>query len=64
MNYLTNGLTPWAFEKQDKINPVWLIKGLDPYPVKHNEGVRKWNPHELDLNGFSEEDINHIRTLV
>jgi hypothetical protein len=64
INYLTNGLTPWAFEKQDKINPVWLIKGLDPYPVKHNEGVRKWNPHELDLNGFSEEDINHIRTLV
>jgi hypothetical protein len=64
MNYLTDGLTPWAFEKQDKISPGWSIKGLDPYPVKHNEGVRKSDPHKLDLNGFPEEDVKHIKSLL
>lgn len=64
LKYLTPGMTPWQFETQDPVNDGWDILGLLHPPIKHNEGVRKWNPHELDLNGFSDEDVKHIKTLL
>jgi len=64
LQYLTPGMDPWTFEKQNPINDGWEIVGLNTPPVKHNEGVRKLNPHELDLNGFSDEDVKHIQTLL
>ena len=64
LQYLTNGLTPWEFEKQEAKNDGWLVIGFVEPLVKHNEGVRKFDPHKLDLNGFPEEDVQHIMTLL
>jgi hypothetical protein len=64
LQYLTPGLTPWQMEKQHAVNDGWEILGLVNPPLKVNEGVRKHNPHELDLNGFPEEDVNFIKTLL
>ncbi len=64
LQYLTDGLSPWDFETQDPINDGWAVHGLIDYPVSHNEGVRKFDPHSLDLNGFPEEDVLHIKSLL
>jgi hypothetical protein len=64
LKYLTPGLTPWQMEKQESINDGWEILGLVEPAAKVNEGVRKWDPHDLDLNGFPEEDVNFIKTLL
>ena len=61
LQYLTPDMNPWQFETQNPINDGWAILGLLHPPVKHNEGVRKHNPHELDLNGFPESDVSHIK---
>jgi hypothetical protein len=63
LKYLTPGLSPWDFEKQDT-DDDYLILGGHVKAVVANEGVRKHNPHLLDLNGFSEEDVKHIKTLL
>jgi hypothetical protein len=64
LKYLTPGLTPWQMEKQDAKNDGWKILGLENPPLKVNEGVRKSDPHKLDLNGFPEEDVKHIQSLL
>jgi hypothetical protein len=64
LEYLTPGLDPWAFEKQNGIDSNWEILGFQVPAVKHNEGVRKFDPHQLDLNGFPEEDVKHIQSLL
>lgn len=64
LKYLTPGLTPWQMEKQEAINDGWEILGLLNPPMKVNEGVRKSDPHKLDLNGFPEEDVKHIMSLL
>ncbi len=60
LQYLTPGLTPWQMEKQEAKNDGWHVLGLINPPLKVNEGVRKSNPHLLDLNGFPQEDIDYI----
>lgn len=64
LEYLTPGLTPWEFEKQLAINDGWHIIGFTTPPVKCNEGVRKSDPHLLDLNGFDVEEVEHINSLL
>ncbi len=64
LQYLTPGLSPWAFERQDAHYDGWDVVGMLEPPVKSNEGVRKNNIHKLDLNGFPEEDIEYIKTLM
>jgi hypothetical protein len=64
LTYLTDGLSPWLFETQDAFDDKWAVVGLEKPCLRVNEGVRKWNPHELDLNGFSDEDKAHIQTLL
>ena len=60
---MTDGLTPWEFETQPT-KDNWHVVTTEEPAMKHNEGVRRRNIHELDLNGFSDEEINHIKTLV
>lgn len=61
LNYLKPGLTPWQFECLNPVNDGWNILGLVDYPVRHNEGVRKNNIYELDLNGLPAEDIAYLK---
>lgn len=64
LKYLTPGLSPWAMEKQEARNDGWNIIGLLHPPLRVNEGVRKDNIHKLDLNGFPEQDVKHIKSLL
>ncbi|MBK7377237.1 MAG: hypothetical protein IPJ02_17325 [Chitinophagaceae bacterium] len=64
LQYLTPGLSPWDFETQDPINDDWIICADTNYPVTHNEGVRRFDIHKLNLEGMSEEDIEHIKTIT
>ena len=63
LQYLTPGLSPWDFETQDPKNDGWNIIGFVNPPVNHNEGVRRFDIHKLNLEGMSEEDIAHIKTI-
>lgn len=64
LQYLAPGLTPWIFETQDPVNDGWQIVGTNEPALSHNEGVTKRDIYKLDLNGFCEEDIDHIKTLA
>lgn len=64
LQYLTDGLTPWQFEVQDAQDENWNVIGLTERVVYHNEGVRKNDPHKLDLNGVNDEDLRIIKNLV
>jgi hypothetical protein len=64
LQYLTPGLSPWEFETQDPKNDGWDVVGLIDYPVKHNEGVRRFDLHKLNLDGMCQEDIDHIKTIA
>jgi hypothetical protein len=64
LTYLTPGLSPWQMEVQDAFDDKWAVVGLEKPAIIHNEGVRKWDPHELDLNKFSPEDVAHIKSLL
>ena len=59
LTYLQEGMDPWTFETQDPQDD-WQIVGLLEYPITHNEGVRRHNIHELDLNGIEPEDLINI----
>lgn len=63
LQYLHYGLSPWDFETQDPVNDEWIIAGTETPAIIHNEGVRKSDIFELDLNGFNEEDISNIKQL-
>lgn len=66
LRYMKPGLTPWQFECQecpaDEFENICM--GRDDAPVSHNEGVRKHDLHTYDLNGLSDDDIAHIKTLL
>jgi hypothetical protein len=51
LQYLTPGLTPWAFEKQETVDD-WAIMGPITSIVSHNEGVTKKDIHKLNLEGI------------
>ena len=51
LQYLTPGLSPWAFEKQETVDG-WKIYGPVKNAVYHNEGVRKNDIFNLNLDGI------------
>lgn len=66
LEYMQKDLNCWQFESQsDFQNDDWDVCGLSDLhaPLLHNEGVRKRNLFEYDLNGLSEEDVNYINSL-
>lgn len=63
LQYMQKDLTPWEFECQSDYQvDKWNVLGLDKEqsPLVKNEGVRKRNLYEFDLNGMAEEDIKWI----
>lgn len=64
LQYLTPGLSPWDFETQDPKNDGWDIIGFVNPPVHHNEGVRRFDIHKLNLDGMCQEDIDHINSIA
>lgn len=64
LQYLKPGLSPWDFETQDPKNDGWEVMALQGYPVSHNEGVRRFDIHKLNLDGMCQEDINHINSIA
>ena len=63
LQYMRKGLTPWKFETQTCINDGWQILGMYDCPVVHNEGVRKHDLYDYDLNRIPEEQIAEMRSL-
>lgn len=64
LTYLLPNMDPWTFETQDPKNDGWDIIGFLHPPVKHNEGVRRFDPHKLNLSGMMDEDIEMIKLLT
>lgn len=64
LQYLQPGMTPWEFETQDPKNDGWDVIGFDRFPITHNEGVRRFDPHKLNLEGMCDEDIETINLLM
>ncbi len=64
LHYLNPGLSPWDFETQDPKNDGWDVIGFVHPPVNHNEGVRRFDIHKLNLDGMCQEDINHINSIA
>lgn len=64
LQYLIPGLDPWEFETQDPVNDGWHVYGMAEPVVIHNEGVRRFDPFKLDLTGFNEQDLNHIKKIA
>lgn len=63
LQYLTPGLSPWDFETQDPKNDGWEVIGFTHPPLQHNEGVRRFDIHKLNLDGMKQEDIDHINKI-
>lgn len=51
LKYLTPGLTPWKFETQ-KTRDRFMVIGPVANIMDHNEGVRKHDIHNLNLEGL------------
>ncbi len=64
LQYLKPHMTPWDFETQDPKNDGWDIIGFVYPPVKHNEGVRRFDIHKLNIDGMCQEDVDHIKTIA
>jgi len=64
LQYLTPGISPWDFETQDPKNDGWAVIGFVDPPVKHNEGVRRFDLNKLNLDGMIDEDIETIKLLT
>lgn len=62
LKYLTPGLSPWDFEKQESTNDGYRILGFKEAAVYHNEGVRKRNIHEFDFTGM-DKDVKEMKEL-
>ena len=64
LQHLLPNMDPWTFETQDPKNDGWDVVGFLNQPVKHNEGVRRFDPHKLNLTGMIDEDIEMIKLLT
>lgn len=64
LQYLAPGLSPWDFETQDPKNDGWDVITKINYPIHHNEGVRRFDIHKLNLDGMCQEDIDHIKSIA
>jgi len=65
LKYMQQDLTPWEFELQPSINDDYHILGLSKIqsPVQHNEGVRKRDLYEYNLEGIDINVINEMKQL-
>lgn len=65
LRYLTPGLTPWDFESQETFNDGYRVLTLtnDNAPLKHNEGVRRFDIHKYNLTGIDAETISDMQKL-
>lgn len=65
LKYMTPGLSPWDFESQESYNDGHHVMALRKLiaPVKHNEGVRRFDLHKYNLDGIDEEAINEMKQL-
>lgn len=65
LQYMTEDLSPWEFECQsDHAVDEFQIIGLkDSVPFKHNEGVRKYNIYDFNLEGIDQEVIQEMKML-
>lgn len=63
--YMQKDLSPWQFESQaDTAIDDYHVVGLGENPVVHvNEGVRKTNIYQYDLNRIDENVINEMKQL-
>lgn len=64
LKYLTPGMDPWTFETQDPKDDGYNVVGFVDYPLKHNEGIRRFDLYKLNLDGVAQEDIDHIKTIA
>ena len=64
LQYMANDLSPWEFECQsDHANDEFLILGMDKMdsPLRNNEGVRKTNIFNYNLDGIPELMIDEMK---
>lgn len=61
LKYMTPGLSPWDFETQPSVNDGYKILGPAMPAVMHNEGVRRFDLHNLNLDGI---DIQEIKAFI
>lgn len=64
IHYLKPDLSPWDFETQDPKNDGWDIIGFIDPPVKHNEGIRRFDLYKYNFKDMRHEDIDHINAMV
>lgn len=64
LQHLLHNMDPWTFETQDPKNDGWDVIGFIQPPVTHNEGVRRFDPHKLNLGGMCQEDIDNINKIA
>lgn len=66
LKYLTPDLSPWEFETQKTHEDGYKIIGLDrkSCPVKHNEGVRRFDLRKYNFEGFDEETIEELSLII
>lgn len=62
LTYLKDGMDPWTFETQPTADDYQII-GLEDYPLRHNEGVRRHDIHDFNLDGMDPEDIINVTWL-
>lgn len=65
LKYLTENLSPWDFETQDPRYDGYVICGLDKVqcPVKHNEGVRRFDIRKYNFEGIDPYVLEEMRSL-
>lgn len=65
LKYMENDLDPWEFETQYSNNDGYKILGFDSdfAPLKHNEGVRRFDLYKYNFEGIEEKTINEMLDL-
>lgn len=66
LQYLTNDLSPWEFETQSCKNDGWKIVGMNKQqcPIKHNEGVRRFDIYKYNFHGMDIETIKELQAII
>lgn len=61
LRYLKPNMNPWQFECQDKVEDEFLNVALEKPAIYHNEGVRKRNLYEYNLEGIDPVVIQEMK---
>jgi len=66
LKYLTKGLSPWDFETQYSKNDNYIVVGMNKYdcPIKHNEGVRRFDIFNYDFSGIDGQTLSELQTII